>query len=181
MSDTRRWVAFIRAINGSPHNRIKMLDLAAVVSKAGVEDVSWYLQTGNLFFTGPVDPDPLAERIEAALIERGLKSAEVMLRTPESLATLIASNPFTDVDSEVNHRTVSFFRRPPTKDPSAKIAAGESQLVFQDDTAFCLVIPKTAAMSGGASATLDKAWGVPSTTRWWHVVEEISRRASALP
>ncbi|MGC4045435.1 MAG: DUF1697 domain-containing protein [Armatimonas sp.] len=179
MSSTRRWIAFIRAINGSPHNRIKMVDLAAVVTSAGVEEVTWYLQTGNLFFTGPDTSDELAERIEAALIERGLKSAEVMLRTPESLAVLVASNPFADIDSELHHRSVSFFRRPPTKDAREKIKASGSQLIFQDDSAYCLAIPKTADLSGGASATLDRAWGAPSTTRWWHVVEEISRRASA--
>jgi hypothetical protein len=29
-SQQQHWVAFIQAINGSPHNRIKMVDLATI-------------------------------------------------------------------------------------------------------------------------------------------------------
>jgi uncharacterized protein (DUF1697 family) len=177
-SQQQHWVAFIRAINGSPHNRIKMVDLAKILEKAGAQDVTWYLQTGNLFFTTPesFEREELAVAIEAELIAHGLRAAEVMLRTPSELKILIERDPFLGIDPEEFHRSVSFIRRPPAQcamSKMAKLDAFGAKITYQDDTVLCLAVPKTSDLSGGASALLDKPWGMISTTRWWHVVEAV--------
>jgi uncharacterized protein (DUF1697 family) len=169
-----RWVAFIRAINGSPHNRIKMVDLAALLEKAGARGVTWHLQTGNLFFEADED---LAVAMETELIAHGLRAADVMLRTPDQLRELIAREPFAGVDPEVFHRSVSFFRTVPERRPTEKLDALGAKIVYQDELTLCLAVPKTSALSGGASTVIDKPWRVASTTRWWHVVEAVAEKA----
>lgn len=174
-----RYVALIRAINGHPSNRIKMVDLAAIVAGAGCADVSWYLQTGNLFLSARGRPEAIATRIERALIERGLQKADVMLRTPAQLAELVARAPFAGVDDETHHCSVTFLRDPPVATPMDKLAKHHVELRYLDDTVACFAVPKSAELSGGMSTVIDRPWGTPTTTRWWRVVAEISARANA--
>jgi uncharacterized protein (DUF1697 family) len=88
------YVAFIRAINVGSSNRIAMARLAELFIEAGCTDVSWYLQTGNVLFDHPRhEPDVLAAKLEAMLVEAGLKNVAVIIRTSRQLADLIAANP----------------------------------------------------------------------------------------
>jgi uncharacterized protein (DUF1697 family) len=133
-----------------------------------------------LFFTAPEnlgsDRENLAVAIEMELTAHGLRAAEVMLRTPTELKTLIERDPFAGIDVEQFHRSVSFIRRPPIQFPVTKMTkldAFGAKITYQYDTMLCLAVPKTSDLSGGASALLDKPWGMVSTTRWWHVVEAV--------
>jgi hypothetical protein len=45
------YVAFLRAINLGPRNRIAMADLRAAVAGAGFDDVTTHIQTGNVLVT----------------------------------------------------------------------------------------------------------------------------------
>ncbi len=74
-------------------------------------------------------------------------------------------------------RSVSFLKHPPTATPTDKLEQAGAWVTYSDDTVVCLAMPNDAALSGGASTVIDKKWGTPSTTRWWHVVEALHERS----
>jgi uncharacterized protein (DUF1697 family) len=169
-----RYVAFIRAINGSPHNRIKMTDLAQILEKAKCQNVSWYLQTGNLFLEAAGSMESIAQGIEAELVEAGLQKADVMLRTTDQLDQLVRLQPFRNLSSDDYKFCVSFLRSPPKATPLEKLHKESVIVCHQDETVVCSAVPIAAKLSGGISTVIDKPWGTPTTTRWWHVVEEVA-------
>jgi uncharacterized protein (DUF1697 family) len=176
-----RYVAMIRAINVGTANRIKMVDLAALVESTGCTNVSWYLQTGNLFFDGPTRATPaeIATKLEAVLIAHGLKNTSAIVRTPKELQALVSLDPFAGLDSATTHFSTTFLRNPPTATPTEGLAKHNAEVVYLDETVVCVAVPKSAQLSGGVTTVIDKPWGTPTTTRWWHVVAEISERANA--
>ena len=60
------FVAMLRSINVGGRNRVAMADLGAIADSLGYGDVSTYLQSGNLVFTGSGSParsaDPSSNR-----------------------------------------------------------------------------------------------------------------------
>lgn len=180
-----RYVALIRAINGSPHNRLTMRRLSDIVATVGVSNVSWYLQTGNLFLDAPdgVGRDALAVSIEAALVVHGLRAADVCLWTPAELSEFVARDPFAGLDPESFSRCVSFVRRPPEvpwtdETRLARLESKGARLIHADDRVVCTALSNSFAFSGGIAAILDRPWKISTTTRWWNVVEAIAARAN---
>ncbi len=171
-----KYVAFLRAINVGTSNRIKMVDLAHLLETVGCTNVTWHLQTGNMFLDAKGSAEAIAVRIETALAAHGMQKVDVMMRTKNQLDALIALDPFA-TDSEKEFRfSVSFLRRSPTKTPTERITKAGAIVRYLDDTVLCLAVPRTDPMSGGASTVIDKPWGTPSTTRWWNVVVDIANK-----
>jgi uncharacterized protein (DUF1697 family) len=171
-----KYVAFIRAINVGTSNRIKMVDLATVIEGAGCTSVSWHLQTGNMLLEAKGSAESVAIRIEEALSAHGLQKTDVMLRTKKQLKTLVALDPFAADREEEFRFSVSFLRRPPTATPTERLTKSGAIVRHLDDTVLCLAVPRNDQMSGGASTVIDKPWGTPSTTRWWNVVVDITKK-----
>jgi uncharacterized protein (DUF1697 family) len=171
-----RYVAFLRAINVGTANRIKMVDLVGLLEEVGCQDVSWYLQSGNMFFDTRRSPVTMAAEIEARVVTHGMKNVSVMLRSAEQLEALIAREPFVNDDNETHHFSVSFLRQKPTVTPTDRLAKHGAIVRYLDDSVVCVSIPRSAELSGGVSTVIDKQWGTASTTRWWNVVEEVASR-----
>lgn len=176
---TRRWVAFIRAINGSPHNRVRMTDLAAMLAEVGCADVGWHLQTGNMLFGTDDHPDEVAGAIEARLEAHGMRDARVLLRTPESLAALVARAPFAGLDPAEFQFEATFLQRPPGTPDTAELLQYGARVQHIDDTVVCFAFPRGGRMQGGFNGWIERKWRIAATSRAWNVVEAVSAKASA--
>ncbi len=174
---SRRWVALIRAINGAPANRLKMVDLAAMLTDAGCAAVTWHIQTGNMYFAADGDREDIAVAIEAMLASRGLVRADVMLRTTDELGELVARRPFADVDVERHYCEASFLRRPPTHRVMERLHALGCVVAYVDDTVVCSWFPRGGKLIGSANGVIEKQWKVSATGRSWKVVEEVAAKA----
>jgi uncharacterized protein (DUF1697 family) len=173
-----RYVAFIRAINGSPHNRIKMVDLVALIEEARCTNISWHLQSGNMFLDAKGATEAIALRIETRLLAHGMQKCDVMLRTPAQLQSLLLVDPFAKHDNDEFHFSVSFLRQPPKATPTDKLEKHGAVLCHLDNTVVCIAVPRTAELSGGVSTVIDKPWGTASTTRWWNVVVDVAAKVN---
>ena len=172
------WVAFIRAINGSPSNRIRNAVLEAMISDAGCADVMADGHTGNVFLRADDDADALALRIEERLAHGGLRNADVMLRRPAELAQLVAAQPFAGLDPAHYDAEATFFRRVPQQPDVTFLVERGGIVGHLDDTVLCLAWKKPAAgervpLAGGANPFVEKRWLVPATSRTWQVVERV--------
>jgi uncharacterized protein (DUF1697 family) len=173
-----QYAAFLRAINVGTANRITMVKLGAMFEAAGCSNVSSYLQSGNMFFDASGEADKIEAGIEAELVANGLKNAAVIIRSPQELRTLIDADPFANYRAETHKFSTTFLKRPPTSTPLERVTKDGVEVCWQDERTLCLAVPSDAPLSGGASAVIDKPWGVTSTTRWWNVVQAVVDRVT---
>ncbi|MEO8541831.1 MAG: DUF1697 domain-containing protein, partial [bacterium] len=162
-----RQAAFLRAINVGTHNRIKMADLKDVCQAAGFENVSTYLQTGNLLFESDLSPEEVATKMEAALTARGLRNADVIVRSQAELAALLKSDPFEKHPRESFRQYVTLFRRGLPAN-AAEVAGANPLNILVRKAEICSVRPIEVTNGPDLNGNLEKKLKVPGTTRYWH-------------
>lgn len=177
--------AFLRGINVSGSNVIKMAELKAVFERCGAHAVVTYIQSGNVAFrVAPAALDSFGPRVEAALRQRGINTT-VMLRSHAELkAILEAAAPAVEraggVDASGNKVHVLMFGSAcvAAKDVAPPLVADK---LVRGSEAFWtgpIAAPETkardavlwlgngvAGCKAAAPATLARAFGVDATMR----------------
>ncbi len=93
-----RHVALLRGINVGGKNMLPMKDLVGMFVAAGCEDVTTYIQSGNVVFsTDAKVVEGLGSLISTQVQERFGLRVPVVLRKAAELKKVIRSNPFLQV------------------------------------------------------------------------------------
>ena len=176
-----RWVAaarrivLLRGVNLGPRNRLAMPRLREELAAAGFEQVSTYVQSGNVVLSSRAAPARLARSFRALLAERFALDVEVIVRTREELAEVVRRNPLADVAVNPKRYQVSFLEREP--DPAVVRALGE---LAAGDERFAAIGRELYAWHPDGVAR-SKLWaklagpslGVPATARNWSTVTSL--------
>jgi uncharacterized protein (DUF1697 family) len=110
----RSFVALLRGINVGGRNPIRMPELVACFRDAGYEDVSTYLQSGNVLFRAHGTKGPKLEaEVEASLEQRFGMPLVVVIRSRDELARTIEAAP-ADHGSPKLRSDVFFLKHPLT-------------------------------------------------------------------
>lgn len=173
-------MALIRAINIGTANRIRMPALVELVQGAGCSDVSWHIQSGNLFLAAPGARDDIAMALEQRLTDAGLRRTDVILRSTAELVALVARQPFAGIDAEAFRTEASFLRRPPADPALDRLRSEGCVITHVDEQTLCVATPREGALAGGLNGVIERAWGITATARAWNVVETITAKAVAL-
>lgn len=89
-----RYVALLRGINVGGNNIIKMTDLKACFEEMGFQNVSTYIQSGNVLFSSDkTDNEVLSEKIEQALSSTFNYKSKVVLIPKTNLAKVVNEAP----------------------------------------------------------------------------------------
>jgi uncharacterized protein (DUF1697 family) len=92
----QKYISFLRGVNMTGHNSVKMTDLSDLYKVLGFKDAITYIQSGNVVFSS-VDSSKtpaIALKIEHAIRERFKFNIPVMIRSVQELKGLMHSNPF---------------------------------------------------------------------------------------
>ncbi len=166
------WAALLRGVNLGARNKVAMADLRRLLTDLGTEGVTTYLQSGNAVFRSTRPRPELAEAIEQE-IEAGLGvRTRVLLRTASELAGLVAANPFAARERDPGKLHATFLAERPAAD---RVRALEGQSFSPDAFrvtagAVLLHCPRGYGRSKLGNAFLERALGVPATTRNWRTV-----------
>ncbi|MBV9606555.1 MAG: DUF1697 domain-containing protein [Solirubrobacterales bacterium] len=116
-------ILLLRGINLGPHKRVAMPELRAALTEAGFADVRTYVQSGNVVLASRASPAKVGAEAERVIAERFGFDVDVIVRTADELADVVARNPLADVAVDPKRYQVSFLDAEP--DPAAleKIAA----------------------------------------------------------
>jgi uncharacterized protein (DUF1697 family) len=88
-------VALLRGINVGKNNRMAMADLRTAMEELGYDEVSTYIQSGNVLFSTPqTDTTAIAEAIRAKIHSVFCMSIDVVVLSREELAQAVSDNPF---------------------------------------------------------------------------------------
>lgn len=89
----RQRICLLRGVNVGGV-KVLMTELKAVAADLGLANPRTLLASGNLVVDSAADPADLEARLEAGIAARFGRPIEVMVRTPDQWAALIAANPF---------------------------------------------------------------------------------------
>jgi uncharacterized protein (DUF1697 family) len=88
------FVALLRAVNVGGTGKLPMNELRRLCEDAGFENVTTYIQSGNVVFASKLTVGKVAQRLEAALRKKIGSPVGVVLRTPADLQAVLKRNPF---------------------------------------------------------------------------------------
>jgi len=89
------FVSLFRGINVGGHHVVKMADLKALHESLGLQNVSTYIQSGNVVFHGDdSNSEQLGKQIEEGFENTFGFHVEVFVRTLDELNEIIERNPF---------------------------------------------------------------------------------------
>lgn len=98
------YIALLRAINVGGSRSLKMVDLRALVSAAGGEAVTTYIQSGNVIFSHEARaPSKLEFDLEHRIQATFGMIVPVIVRTQREWNNLVEDNPFPDAGPKSLH------------------------------------------------------------------------------
>jgi len=118
------YISFLRGVNMTGHNTIKMTDLAELYRKLGFKDAETYIHSGNVLFSSSdgSNESELGLKIEKAISEKFNYIVPVMIRTNRELADLFTTNPFLEEpDFDPSKMAVIFLHEEPSDNQLQKV------------------------------------------------------------
>ena len=168
------YLALLRGINVGGKNILPMKGLRELITDLGCENVTTYIQSGNVVFQAKAEQE-LAGKIEAGILERfGVKSP-VILRTLDELKRTVDGNPFLLEGSEESSLHVMFLKEQPSleriKSLDPERSPGDRFAVVGRD--IFLHLQNHAAKTKLTNAYFDSKLATISTGRNWRTVNRL--------
>jgi uncharacterized protein (DUF1697 family) len=166
-------VSLLRGINVGGRNRVAMARLRAIYERLGCRDVTTYVQSGNVVLRADDDPADLSERAVAAIgLELGL-DIQVLGRTHDNLARIVADDPYPNADP-IHHHVVFLSGSPrPEGLVALADAAADGEAFTATDREIHLLLPDGAGRSKLGPALIERRLGVVGTARNWRTVSQL--------
>jgi uncharacterized protein (DUF1697 family) len=121
-------VALLRGINVGGRNKVAMPELRRVVSSLGHQDVSTYIQSGNVLFTArSADTSELAAGLEQAIAAELAVRPGVVVVSRDELAQVVRDTPY---PGELNPKAVHvlFMTGSPAPGQADRLAAAQQEV-----------------------------------------------------
>ncbi len=170
-----RYVAFLRGINVSGHNMVKMDVLKELFKTPGVSKVVTYIQSGNIVFDAKeADSDALRKRIEMLLLKGlGFQVPALVLRVSD-IEQVIAKDPFSHLQDDERKRYVTFLEKTP--EPAlAKVliemCTGDEAMQIHGSILYFLT--PAYGNTKFSNTFVEKKLGMVATTRNWATVNKV--------
>lgn len=171
----QRYICLLRSVNVSGVNLIKMKELKAFFEAIGFQNVTTYIQSGNIIFDAEEMPRNavLEEQIQEQF---HTKNVAVLLKTPDKLAEVIAHNPFKgEPDFNTKKLYVYYMDRIPEKEQAAALSEvafeGESFRIFGD--IIYVYYQDSRGNAKLSNAFFEKKLGVRATARNWNTTNKL--------
>lgn len=167
-----RFVAFLRGINLG-RRQLKMAELRDALEAEGFAQVKTLLASGNVILEAGSEAG-LKPKLEAAMSRHAGFPIEVVLRSDEALAAMVASEPFGTVPEDADVKLyVMLFDAPLTPRPRLQSVPGDYEVLRVDERdIFVVAHRKPNGRYGEGMDKLDKQLpkGALVTTRNWNTI-----------
>jgi len=168
-------ISFLRGVNMTGHNSIKMTDLSELFLKIGLKDAETYIQSGNVVFSeiGEILPSDLTSSIEQAILNRFNYAIPVMIRSRKELADLFTSNPFLEEPGfDPSKMAVIFLHDEPSDNQLRKVEdvdypPDKFEIIGREIYTYC---PNGLGKTKIYTNFFEKKMGVSGTARNWKTI-----------
>jgi len=177
------YVAMLRSVNVGGRNRLPMADLRDLMGALGFTDVTTYLQSGNVVFSGARSARAAGTKIEQGLqSELGL-TVPALVRSRAQLTDVLGATPYGRFTKDPKLVHVTFLGDEP--DAAAVASLQEQAGEFGADR--CQVVGTEVHLycPGGCGETklnngyLERRLGTTATTRNWKTVMALAELVGA--
>ena len=176
------YVALLRAVNVGGRNRVAMPRLRAVLESEGYEDVSTYVQSGNVCFRSPSrSVASVRGEVERVVEDEFGLDVVVIVRTRADLDTLVQRNPFRRARVPEQQLHVAFLADRPTRAAVARLDPDRSppdEFAVVDRHVY-LRCPNGIGRTKLTNDYLERRLGTSATVRNWRTVTELRRLVGA--
>ncbi|MGQ0639502.1 MAG: DUF1697 domain-containing protein [Gemmatimonadaceae bacterium] len=177
-----RYVALLRGINSGRNPVTKMADLKAAFKRAGFQNVTTVIASGNVIFDAARTTEKaLVKKLEPILSNALKFNVSVVVMTLTDLEHLVETQPFKGMTLGAHDRPhVTFLKKAPEAAAVHAVAKGAKGCVITAvvDRAVCTVVDFSAT-TPDLMRVLDKSLGKDVTTRSWKTVERVVKAAKA--
>lgn len=177
-----RQIALLRGINVGSHRRVAMADLRELLSGCGYAEVGTLGQSGNIVLSAAgQEPERLGAELEAQIAKGLGVQAQVVVRTRDELAAVVARDPLGDVVEDPKRYQVSFLSAQPDPEAVRALAAIDvaPERWVQDGREIYAWHPNGIHSSPLAKLLCDRRLGVAVTARNWNTVRKLLDMADA--
>ena len=178
------FVALLRGINVGGRAMIPMPELKSLFASIGFEDVSTYIQSGNVVFKSSTrDAQALAAAIEERIAETFDLGTTVLMRTPAELAEIAESNPFLDRETDLSKLHIVFLSGPPAAAAVEELDPNRSppdEFSVRGSEIY-LYLPNGAGRSKLTIDYFEKRLAVRATTRNWKTLTKLIELTQTSP
>ena len=179
----KTYIAMLRGINVSGRKKIKMADLRAHLAELDWQDVSTYIQSGNIVFRAEsATKSLLAKAIANKIREKYEFDVPVLVKTQADLERVVNENPFPEADGyDSKYLHVTFLAKAPTDAAveTVKAVSHEPEQFIWRGTHLYLYAPKGYGRAKLNNNFLERKLGVQATTRNWKTVNKLLGMAQA--
>jgi uncharacterized protein (DUF1697 family) len=176
------FIALLRGINVSGHNRIPMKELVPLVEELGFEDVRHYIQSGNLVFAAGSDAATIEGQIEAAIEQHFQLRIPVIVRSDLQWPAYVSGNPFPEAAATRGNGLMLALSKQPLK---AGVVEGLreralcGERIEQVGDALWVDYAEGVAKSKLLPALFDRLAGSSVTARNWNTVLKLAQMSRA--
>ena len=173
----KRYVAFLRGINVSGHNLVKMDVLKEIFAMPGIKNIVTYIQSGNVVFdTRETDNTTLEQKIETQLHKELGFPVRVIVRSIEEIKQTIVQSPFSETPEKGTHKLyISLFDTIPEAEKAIALqtlCSGESEQMYIAGATLYFITP-AYGNTKFSNNFVEKKLGVVATTRNWATMNKV--------
>ncbi|MEU4425934.1 DUF1697 domain-containing protein [Actinoplanes sp. NPDC024001] len=167
-----RYAALLRGINLGRSRRVGMADLRTLLIEQGYGGVATLLQSGNVVLDSDQPAASLGPALEEAITKRFGMPVEVILRSRDEIAQVVALNPLGSVADDGSRYVVAFLASPASEDPLKGVDTGDERYVLSGAEMY-LWLPGGQQNSPLMKALAKIKAGPSATVRNWNTVEKL--------
>jgi uncharacterized protein (DUF1697 family) len=175
------YIALLRGINVSGHNKIKMADLKSTLAAMGLGRVQTYIQSGNVLFESQDQDEPLRQRIEQEIKTVFGLAITVILRTDEELERIIRNCPY-DPDSLLEGQSIHLtsLSEPPSQKALDILSDNQTEIdEYHIDGQEMYFLFRQSILDSKLAKSLQKL-GNTGTSRNWNTIMKLDALAKAM-
>jgi uncharacterized protein (DUF1697 family) len=162
-------------VNVGGRNKLPMPALREALESSGMEDVTTYVQSGNVVLESKAKPQALAREVEATIADSFGLEVAVVVRSRAELAAIVKRDPLGEVAGEEKLYQVTFCSEKPARAAVAKLAerAVEGERLLAHGREVYAWFPHGVGRSKLAAQLSRQDLGVVATARNWRTVKRL--------
>jgi len=177
------YIALLRGINVSGHNKIKMVELKQLFVDLAFQNIITYIQSGNVIFTSTEKKvSTIEDNIKDAIKTTFGYDIKVLVITKNELKTVFTSNPFLESGTiEITKLAVTFLKTTPNLEHLPQITAltsnSEDEFKIIKKSIF-LHLPTGSVKTKLTNNLFERKLKSDATTRNWRTVTKLVELSS---